>query len=166
MICPILSRASNSVGFGGVGPASNRSRLALMPDDLICDFRSSSSILSFTSSEVIPMARSLMSNRRPRAGLRISRPSRMVFLPSSAKLTARFAALKVLPSPEVDEVNRIALSFSFIMNWIFVRMLRNISSVWLFLFSCTTIPAAVFASSLAIATSATMGMSVRRITSS
>ena len=55
---------------------------------------------------------------------------------------------------------------SVIMNWMFVRMERNISSIWLFLFSCTTIPAVVLALSLATGTSATRGRLVRRPKSS
>ena len=159
-------RASNSVGLGGVGPASSRSRLALRPDDCICDTRSSRVTFSFASSVVMPRSRSLMSKRRPSAGLRMSRPSRMTFLPSSAKLMERLAALNVFPSPDVLDVKRITFCPSVIINWIFVRMERNISSIWLFLFSCTTMPAAFFTESLATATSATRGRLVRRTTSS
>ena len=48
----------------------------------------------------------------------------------------------------------------------FVRIDRNISSIWSFLFSCTTIPAALFALSLATATSAMTGRLVSLTTSS
>ena len=159
-------RASNSAGLGGVGPARSRSRLGLTPEAMICELMSSMVTLSLVSRGVIPRSRSLMLKSRPRAGLRMSRPQRTTFLPSSANDTPRLAALNVLPSPDVDDVKRMTFWSPVIMNWMFVRIERNISSIWLFLFSCTTMPADVFTLSLATATSATMGRSVRRSTSS
>ena len=161
-----FSRASNSVGLGGTGPASSKSRLVFTPDGQTVAASSCGLTSSLTSSWVIPSVRSFTPKRRPKAGLRMSRPQRMTFLPNKAKDTAKFAARKVLPSPDVDDVKRITFSLSFIMNWILVRMERNISSIWLFLLAWTTIPAESFALSLATGTSATIGNFVIRATSS
>ena len=102
----------------------------------------------------------------PKAGLRISKPQRITFLPNRENDMAKLAATKVLPSPDIEEVNKMTCSFSFIMNCTFVRNERNISSIWLFLSACTTIPADDFTLSLATGMSATMGSIVMRATSS
>ena len=164
--CLKLSRARSSVGLGGTGPASNRSRFGLLIPFLICESRAFSVTLSSVRSEVIPSLRSLIPKSRPKAGLRISRPQRMTFLPRSANDTAKLAALKVLPSPEVLEVKRITFSSPFSINCMLVRIERKISSIWLFLLACTTIPAESLTLSEATATSAMIGRSVRRARSS
>ena len=166
MTCLKLSRARSSVGFGGTGPASSRSRLSLTPDFRICPVKASCVTLSRVSSVVIPSKRSAMLKSRPNAGLRMSRPQRTTFLPSRANDTARLAALKVFPSPEVLEVKRMTFWSPCSMNWMLVRMERNISSIWLFLLACTTMPAFCLTFSEATATSAIIGRSVRRARSS
>ena len=98
-------------------------------------------------------------------GLRISRPARRTLFPSNAKLTARFAAMNVLPSPEEFEVSMMIFSSSFKVNWRFVRNERKTSSIMLFWFSCTTISALFFAVLLATGISAMIGRRVSRSTS-
>ena len=71
-------------------------------------------------------------------GLRISNPTRMTFLPSSARLRARLEAMKVLPSPLMVEVTRTTfLSGSPIMKSRLVRRLRKVSVMMSLSFSRT-----------------------------
>ena len=158
-------RATSSAGFGGMVPAISKSKLLLIPEGRICVFTSAIVRFSRVSNDVIPRWRSLISNNSASLGLRISNPTRTTFLPSSAKLMERLAALNVFPSPEVVDVNIITFSFSLRMNCRLVRIERKISSIWLFWFSCTTMLALVLAVSLATATSARMGSRVRLTTS-
>ena len=150
-----------------MGPAKSKSRLGFSPEATICERTSFSATFSMVNSEVIPpLTRSETLNRRPKAGLRMSRPQRITFLPNNAKDMARLAALKVLPSPEPAEVNMITFSPPFSMNWMFVRKERKISSICVLLSAWTAMPASPLACSEATATSATMGSRVRSATSS
>ena len=79
---------------------------------------------------------------------------------------ARLEATKVLPSPEVEEVNMMTFSSFSNINCILVRMERKISSIWLFIFSCTTISPLVLAVSDDTAMSAMIGSVVSLATSS
>ncbi len=159
-------RDTNSVGFGGTGPAISRSRLLFTSEFTICSFIISMLGLSCTSRFVIPALPLCNPKRFDSRGRRMSRPTSSTFLPKRAKDTARLAAVNVLPSPEVDEVNIMTFCPSLSINCRLVRIPRNISSIWLFLFSCTTMSAFVFAVSLARAISAMIGQCVRRATSS
>ena len=159
-------RAISSAGFGGIGPAMRRSKFLLTPEGKICSCKSSIVGLSFTRRFVIPCLWSLIPKSSAKRGRRISRPTKITFLPKRPKLTERLAAVKVLPSPEVDDVKSTTFWPSFNINWRLVRIERKISSIWLFLFSWTTISALPFALLLAIATSAIIGNLVRRATSS
>ena len=136
-----------------------------MPEGIICVWISSQVGLSFVSSVVIPCIWSSISNSSARRGFRISRPTIIAFLPRRAKLMARLAAVNVFPSPEVEDVNIITFSSCFSINCRLVRILLKISSIRLFLFSCTTISALVLADSLATGISPRIGSFVSRTTS-
>ena len=166
MIASSELRAMSSAGLGGIGPAIRRSRFLLTPEGRICSCTSAAVGASFTSRLVMPCLWSLMPNSSARRGRRISRPTRMTFLPRRPKLTERLAAVKVFPSPEVDEVKSTTFCPSCSMNCRLVRRERKISSIWLFWFSCTTMSALPFAVLLAMATSAMIGSFVSRATSS
>ena len=135
MIVSSELRAISSVGLGGTGPAMRRSRFLFTPEGRICASTSSAFGLSFTSRLVIPCLWSLIPNCSAKRGRRMSRPTKITFLPRSPRLTERLEAVKVLPSPDVDEVKRTTFSPSCNMNWRLVRRARNISSIWLFWFS-------------------------------
>ena len=107
---------SNSAGFGGIGPAISSSRLLLTPDGSVCACMSAAVIVDLTSKLVIPCRWSSISKSSANRGLRMSKPTKMTFLPSSANDTAKLAAVNVLPSPEMLEVNEITFSPSLSMN--------------------------------------------------
>ena len=166
MTCSSEARDTSSAGLGGMGPAISRSRLLLTSEGMISPLMSFQSGASRVNRLVIPLWWLLIWNSSARRGLRISKPTRTTFLPNSAKLTARLAATKVLPSPEVEEVNISTFSPGCSINCTLVRMERNISSIWLFVFSCTTMSARPLALSLATGMSAMMGRLVNAVTSS